>query len=125
MISSSGLWLLLGALLCLGTWPAVIEICGRSGRHPCHVYLDYSAAYFVVTCGVAAACDSSFFQRRLPVPLVLTAAGGGTMLMLGNLSFQRSLLLGVPVTVVLPLQASLTVVLGTSLNYWLQPELSS
>ena len=36
--------------------------------------------------------------------------------MLGNLSMQRSLIMGVPLSIVLPLQGSLTVVLGTTVN---------
>lgn len=52
---------------------------------------------------------------------ILLAAGGGCLLMLGNLSMQRALIMGVPLAIVLPMQGSLTVVLGTSINYLLQP----
>ena len=47
---------------------------------------------------------------------------GGTLLSLGNLGMQWSVVVfGAPLTTVLAIQASLTVALGTSLNYILEP----
>ena len=58
------------------------------------------------------------FPRREPLLEAswasIALAGGGGLLMAGNLSMQRSLLLGVPLSIVLPLQGGLYVVLGTS-----------
>ena len=45
---------LLAALLCCGTWPAVLQLAGAK-RHSTLVYLDYSAAYACVGCVVFAA----------------------------------------------------------------------
>lgn len=54
--------------------------------------------------------------------LTLTAVTGGCLLMVGNACMQTSLALGCPMTTLLPLQAALCVCIGTSLNYFLQPE---
>ena len=58
------------------------------------------------------------------VALALVAMLGGSLLCVGNLCLQIAVDLGCPLTVTLPLQASLTVILGTSLNYALQPRRS-
>jgi hypothetical protein len=48
---------------------------------------------------------------------------GGCLLALGNLSFQwATVVYRAPLTTILALQASLTVILGTSLNYILEPQ---
>lgn len=130
-----GVMLLLLSLFCLGTWPAVIDLCCLRGRHPCHVYLDYATSIMVCSLLQALTLGSDLFgassqpsfteQLSHPSPLLtLAAACGGAMLMFGNLSMQRALLMEVPLAIVLPLQGSLCVVLGTTINYMLQPELS-
>jgi hypothetical protein len=54
---------------------------------------------------------------------ILTACGGGALLSAGNLSMQWAVtVFEAPLTTVLALQSSLTVVLGTSLNFLLEPE---
>jgi len=58
--------------------------------------------------------------------LIATAMLGGAMLSFGNISFQWSTAVyGCPLTTVLGIQASLTVILGTSMNYLLQPEMTA
>ena len=61
-------------------------------------------------------------RTNLPWPLIATAMIGGTLLALGNISFQWATHYGLPLTTTLALQASLTVLLGTSLNYVLEPQ---
>ena len=59
-------------------------------------------------------------------PLILFALIGGSLLSMGNISMQWSVtVFGAPLTTVLAIQASLTVTLGTSINYILQPEKTS
>lgn len=129
----AGIPLLLLSLCCLGTWPAMMELCARRGRHLIHTYLDYSLSMMFCAC-LAALTLGTFgegdrlhpkftVQLRQPNgPLVLAALVGGFTLMLGNLCMQHALVMGVPLALVLPLQASLTVSLGTSINYLLSPE---
>ena len=55
--------------------------------------------------------------------LVMVSMLGGVFLSFGNLSLQWcTSVFGAPLTTVVALQASLTVVLGTSINYFLEPE---
>lgn len=55
--------------------------------------------------------------------LAMIAMLGGVFLSFGNLSLQWcTSVFGAPLTTVVALQASLTVVLGTSINYFLEPE---
>ena len=63
--------------------------------------------------------NSTLIQQT---PLILIAVLGGALLSLGNLTTQwSSTIYSTPLTTVLALQASMTVVLGTSLNYFLEP----
>lgn len=39
--------LMLGALVFLGTWPAIMNLVERRGRHLVHTYLDYSITNFL------------------------------------------------------------------------------
>jgi hypothetical protein len=55
--------------------------------------------------------------------LILVAMVGGALLSVGNLSMQwATCVFGAPLTTVLAMQASLTVVIGTSINYVLEPQ---
>jgi hypothetical protein len=55
--------------------------------------------------------------------LILVAMVGGALLSIGNLSMQwATSVFGAPLTTVLAMQASLTVVIGTSINYVLEPQ---
>jgi len=103
-------------------------------RNLCHVYMDYSVTYFVVSClplllAIALARNQQEKQQDhdtviLSSPLlILTACIGGSLLSTGNLSMQwATAIYGAPLTTVLALQASMTVVLGTTLNYWIEPD---
>lgn len=58
----------------------------------------------------------------LPFSLLATAMLGGALLSCGSLSLQWApAVYGAPLTTVLSIQASMAVVLGTSLNYLLEP----
>ena len=126
--SSAGVALLLFSLVCLGTWPALLDLSSLRGRHETHSYLDYATTVFAVATVVAVVAslvDGVSLIATLESSSALSAglaASGGLLLMLGNLSMQRALLMNVPLTIVLPLQGSLCVVIGTSANYALQPE---
>ncbi len=95
-------------------------------RHPCHVYLDYSFCY-VVTSMIPLIFElfqsnrgfSSLFSKPL---LIITVMIGGFLLSLANIAMQWSTFFGAPLTTVVALQSSLCVVLGTSINYLLQPD---
>jgi len=117
-------------------------VAGRyaQNRHPCHAYLDYALAYvafsstvpLLLSHWISSGEDSSsegdvsdsggggtLMQQ---VPLILSAAIGGSLLSLGNMSTQwATTVYASPLTTVLALQASLTVVLGTTINYKLEP----
>ena len=123
MAAAAGILILLFSLVALGTWPALLDLSYLRGRHAAHAYLDYSLTVLAVATVLAAASRQPLIVDGLLISGSL-AAGGGLLLMLGNLSMQRALIMGVPLAIVLPLQGSLTVVLGTSLNYLLQPERS-
>ena len=114
--------MLLFSLFALGTWPALLDLSALHGRHPTHAYLDYCSAVLLVA-GVLALGSGEPLADAGSASVML-AGGGGVLLMFGNLSMQRALLMGVPLTIVLPLQGSLTVVIGTTINYFLQPERS-
>jgi hypothetical protein len=146
-----GIALLIGSLVCLGTWPALLRLssysssgvsgegthklslCSRPiqayGRHPCHAYIDYSIAYvlasmFPILTGLALREAADDVSGSIWIPsLVGVAVMGGTLLSLGNMCMQwATVVFGAPLTTVLALQASMTVVIGTSINYLLQPE---
>jgi hypothetical protein len=101
------------------------------------VYIDYSLAYFMVSSvpyliwrltdnadDVERAVDSSKNQLpSLSAPLVGLAIFGGSLLSFGNLSMQwATAVYGSALTTVLAIQASMTVVLGTSVNFAIEPD---
>lgn len=122
-----GIVALLLSLVCLGTWPAMIRWCtfGQQERHPCHVYIDYSFSYVLSSCVPILASltlRSSSEQDYQSFLLTIIAMIGGMLLSFGNLAMQWAVVVfGAPLTTVLAIQASLTVVLGTSLNFFLEP----
>ncbi|KAI0516622.1 hypothetical protein KFK09_009299 [Dendrobium nobile] len=115
--------LMLVALLCLGTWPAIFTLLERRGRLPQHTYLDYSitnllaAIFFALTFGQIG--DSKYnmpnFLTQLSQdnwPSILFAMAGGVVLSLGNLATQYALaFVGLSVTEVIT--CSIAVVLGS------------
>ncbi|KAF3956916.1 hypothetical protein CMV_018011 [Castanea mollissima] len=122
------------ALLFLGTWPAVMTLLERRGRLPQHTYLDYSitnllaAVIIALTFGEIGKGTPSapnFFTQLSQDnwPSVLFAMAGGVVLSVGNLSTQYSwALVGLSVTEVI--SSSLTVVIGTTMNYFLDDKIN-
>ena len=105
-------------------------------RHICHVYMDYATSYFLVSSvplllGMLlgetqdepqAGEDVNCFLGAMSPLLIMVAMLGGTLLSLGNLSLQwATSIYGASLSVALAIQASMTVVLGTFLNFALEP----
>ncbi|XP_027914054.1 probable ureide permease A3 isoform X4 [Vigna unguiculata] len=122
------------ALFFLGTWPALLTMLERRGRLPQHTYLDYSITNFFAALLIAFTFgeigkgkpDEPNFLAQLAQdnwPSVLFAMGGGVVLSLGNLSSQYAFaFVGLSVTEVIT--ASITVVIGTTLNYFLDDKIN-
>ncbi|KAL1198383.1 Ureide permease 5 [Cardamine amara subsp. amara] len=121
------------SLLCLGTWPALMALLERRGRLPQHTYLDYSITNFLAAIFIAflfggSTPDAPSFITQLTQiqdnwPSVLFAMAGGVGLSFGNLATQYALaFVGLSVTEVTT--ASITVVLGTTVNYFLDNRLN-
>nr|APR63789.1 hypothetical protein [Populus tomentosa] len=109
------------ALFLLGTWPAVMTLLERRGRLPQHTYLDYS-----ITNLLAAVIIAFTFGWLMQDnwPSVMFAMAGGVVLSLGNLSTQYAwAFVGLSVTEVIT--ASITVVIGTTLNYFLDDKINN
>ncbi|KAG7563434.1 Ureide permease [Arabidopsis suecica] len=122
------------ALLSLGTWPAILTLLERRGRLPQHTYLDYSitnllaAIIIAFTFGQIGSTkpDSPNFITQLAQdnwPSVMFAMAGGIVLSLGNLATQYAwALVGLSVTEVVT--SSITVVIGSTLNYFLDDKIN-
>ncbi|CAH8390136.1 unnamed protein product [Eruca vesicaria subsp. sativa] len=124
------------SLLCLGTWPALLALLERRGRLPQHTYLDYSITNFLAAIfiafvfgqlGQSTPVAPSFITQLTQIqdnwPSVLFALAGGVGLSIGNLATQYALaFVGLSVTEVT--SASITVVIGTSVNYFLDNKLN-
>uniref|UniRef100_A0A0D9XZL9 Uncharacterized protein n=1 Tax=Leersia perrieri TaxID=77586 RepID=A0A0D9XZL9_9ORYZ len=118
--------LMLVSLLFLGTWPALLTLLERRGRLPQHTYLDYSvtnllaAAVIAMTFGQVGGSKPgmlSFFTQD-NWPSVLFAMAGGIALSIGNLISQYAwAFVGLSVTNIIC--SSLDVVVGTTVNYFL------
>ncbi|XP_030545615.1 ureide permease 1-like isoform X2 [Rhodamnia argentea] len=123
------------SLFFLGTWPAIFTFLERRGRLPQHTYLDYSVANLLAAVVIAftlgeigkGTTDSPNFLDQLSQdnwPSVLFAMAGGVLLSLGNLATQYALaLVGLSVTLVIT--CSMTVVIGTTVNYFLDNRINS
>ncbi|XP_068654276.1 ureide permease 1-like isoform X2 [Aristolochia californica] len=126
--------LLLAALLFLGTWPAVLTLLERRGRLPQHTYLDYSitnllaAVFIALTLGQIGGSrpDKPNFLTQLSQdnwPSVLFAMMGGLFLSIGNLATQYAFaFVGLSVTEVIT--SSIAVVIGTTMNYFLDSRIN-
>ncbi|ONK76183.1 uncharacterized protein A4U43_C03F24800 [Asparagus officinalis] len=126
--------LMLAALLFLGTWPAVLSLLERRGRLPQHTYLDYSITNLLAAVLIALTFgqigDSklntpNFFTQLTQDnwPSILFAMAGGIVLSLGNLATQYAwAYVGLSVTEVIT--SSITVVIGTTLNYFLDDRIN-
>ncbi|MQM02361.1 hypothetical protein Taro_035127 [Colocasia esculenta] len=126
--------LMLAALLFLGTWPAVLTLLERRGRLPQHTYLDYSitnllaAVLIALTFGQIGDGKPNMpnFLTQLTQdnwPSILFAMAGGVVLSLGNLATQYAwAYVGLSVTEVIT--SSITVVIGTTMNYFLDDRIN-
>ncbi|XP_042497010.1 ureide permease 2-like isoform X2 [Macadamia integrifolia] len=137
LVESKGgaIFCMLLSLFFLGTWPAILTLLERRGRLPQHTYLDYSitnllaAVIIALTFGQIGASkpDEPNFITQLSQdnwPSVLFAMAGGVVLSLGNLSTQYAwAFVGLSVTEVVT--SSLTVVIGTTLNYFLDDRINN
>ncbi|KAI5678897.1 hypothetical protein M9H77_09847 [Catharanthus roseus] len=122
------------ALLFLGTWPALLTLLERRGRLPQHTYLDYTITNLLAAVIIAftfgeigkSTLEKPNFIVQLSQnnwPSVLFAMAGGVVLSLGNLSTQYAWpFVGLSVTEVIC--ASITVVIGTTLNYFLDDKIN-
>ncbi|XP_062111462.1 ureide permease 1-like isoform X3 [Humulus lupulus] len=122
------------ALLFLGTWPAILTLLERRGRLPQHTYLDYSITNLLAAIIIALTFGEigkstpempNFLVQLSQVnwPSVMFAMAGGVVLSLGNLSTQYAwAFVGLSVTEVIT--ASITVVIGTTLNYFLDDRIN-
>ncbi|KAA0026191.1 ureide permease 1-like isoform X1 [Cucumis melo var. makuwa] len=122
------------ALLLLGTWPALLTLLERRGRLPQHTYLDYSItnllaaliiAFTFGEIGNSSLHHPNFIQQLSQDnwPSVMFAMAGGIVLSLGNLSTQYAwAFVGLSVTEVIT--SSITVVIGTTLNYFLDDKIN-
>ncbi|KAJ7561898.1 hypothetical protein O6H91_03G046400 [Diphasiastrum complanatum] len=117
------------SLWCLGSWPVFFHILEHRGRLPQHTYIDYAFSTFVVAVAFALTLgqigsgtpEEPNFTTQLSQengPSVAIAMLGGIALCLGNIGMQYSLaFLGISLAEVVT--ASLAVVVGTTLNYFL------
>ncbi|KAK1390929.1 Ureide permease [Heracleum sosnowskyi] len=122
------------SLLLLGTWPALFTLLESRGRLPQHTYLDYTITNFLAALviaftfgeiGESTAENPDFLVQLSQVnwPSVLFAMAGGAVLSLGNLATQYALaFVGLSVTNVMT--ASITVVIGTTFNYFLDDKIN-
>ncbi|KMS99280.1 hypothetical protein BVRB_2g046480 [Beta vulgaris subsp. vulgaris] len=125
---------MLASLLFLGTWPAILTLLERRGRLPQHTYLDYSITNFLaavliaVTFGQIGGSTPSmpnFFTQLTQDtwPCVLMAMGGGLFLSFGNVSIQYAWAF-VGLSVAQVVTSSIAVVIGTTLNYFLDDKIN-
>ncbi|CAL5093460.1 unnamed protein product [Urochloa decumbens] len=126
---SGAIGLMAVALVLLGTWPVVLAVLERRGRLPQHTFLDFSITNFLAAVVVALTFgqigpdtpETPNFLTQLTQnnwPSVLFAMAGGVTLSLGTLATQYGwAFVGLSVTEVMA--SSLKVVIGTTLNYFL------
>ncbi|RCV19097.1 hypothetical protein SEVIR_3G373200v4 [Setaria viridis] len=126
---SGAIGLMAVALVLLGTWPVVLAVLERRGRLPQHTFLDFSITNFLAAVLIALTFgqigpdtpETPNFLTQLSQnnwPSVLFAMAGGVTLSLGTLATQYGwAFVGLSVTEVMA--SSLKVVIGTTLNYFL------
>ncbi|OEL29786.1 Ureide permease 2 [Dichanthelium oligosanthes] len=126
---SGAIGLMAVALVLLGTWPVVLAVLERRGRLPQHTFLDFSITNFLAAVLIALTFgqigpdtpETPNFLTQLTQnnwPSVLFAIAGGVTLSLGTLATQYGwAFVGLSVTEVMA--SSLKVVIGTTLNYFL------
>ncbi|KAL6643091.1 hypothetical protein ACP70R_021272 [Stipagrostis hirtigluma subsp. patula] len=121
--------LMLVALLFGGTFGPLMLFMERRGRLPQHIYLDYSIANFLAAVLIAVTVGQigeskvdmpNFFTqlRQDNWPSILFAMAGGLALNLGGVVSQYAwAFVGLSVSYIV--MCSMTVVLGTTMNYFL------
>ncbi|CAN6338403.1 unnamed protein product [Urochloa humidicola] len=131
---SGAIGLMAVALVLLGTWPVVLAVLERRGRLPQHTFLDFSITNFLAAVLVALTFgqigpdtpETPNFLTQLTQnnwPSVLFAMAGGVTLSLGTLATQYGwAFVGLSVTEVMA--SSLKVVIGTTLNYFLDGQIN-
>ncbi|KAK6931336.1 Ureide permease, partial [Dillenia turbinata] len=125
------------SLFFLGTWPAIMTLLERRGRLPQHTYLDYTItnllaaviiAFTIGEIGDSNAESPNFLTQLSQIqdnwPSVLFAVAGGIVLSIGNLSAQYAWAF-VGLSVVQVVTASMAVVIGTTLNYFLDDKINN
>ncbi|KAJ7561543.1 hypothetical protein O6H91_03G046900 [Diphasiastrum complanatum] len=126
--------LMLVSLFFLGTWPAIMNFLERKGRLPQHTYLDYCITNYLAAILIAftlgqigsSTPETPNFLTQLKQdngPSVAFAMAGGVVLCLGNLSLQYALAF-VGLSVAEVISCSLTVVAGTTMNYFLDARIN-
>ncbi|EFJ12276.1 hypothetical protein SELMODRAFT_124621 [Selaginella moellendorffii] len=126
--------LMLTALVFLGTWPAIMNLLERRGRLPQHTYLDYCITNYIAAIVIAltlgqigeSSTQTPNFLEQLKQdnwPSVGFAMAGGIVLCLGNLSLQYALAY-VGLSVAEVISCSITVVAGTTMNYFLDDRIN-
>ncbi|KAL6529307.1 Phospholipid metabolism protein [Orobanche gracilis] len=125
---------MLFSLLFLGTWPALLTLLERRGRLPQYTYLDYTFTNLLAALIIAftfgeigkGTTENPNFINQLSQnnwPSVIFAMIGGIVLSLGNLSTQYAwAFVGLSVTEVIT--SSITVVVGTTMNYFLDDKIN-
>lgn len=122
------------SLFFLGTWPAIMTLLERRGRLPQHTYLDYTMtnllaaviiAFTFGEIGKSSPAKPNFLTQLSQDnwPSVLFAMAGGVVLSIGNLSTQYAWAF-VGLSVVEVVTSSITVVIGTTLNYFLDDKIN-
>ncbi|CAN6549264.1 unnamed protein product [Malus baccata var. baccata] len=122
------------SLFFLGTWPAILAMLERRGRLPQHTYLDYSITNFLAAVLIAltfgqigsSTPEEPNFLTQLSQdnwPCVLFAMAGGVVLSIGNLATQYAWPF-VGLAVVEVVTSSITVVIGTTFNYFLDDKIN-
>ncbi|DBA84068.1 TPA: hypothetical protein ACH3X1_006549 [Trebouxia sp. C0004] len=116
-----------------GTWGALLNLAERKGRHTAHTWMDFSIGFFLVSlvCGLTLGQfghsgkphpNEQFIQQlRLAhenAPLIGFAMASGVCIFFGNMGLMYALCLS-GVTIAVPLFSSFIVIVGTTLNYFL------
>ncbi|XP_044970263.1 ureide permease 2-like [Hordeum vulgare subsp. vulgare] len=123
--------LMVASLVLLGTWPVVLTVLEHRGRLPQHTYLDYYITNFLAAVLIALTFsqiggntpETPNFLTQLTKPQnywssIMFALAGGVVITLGTVATQYGwAYVGLSVTEVMA--SSLKVVIGTTLNYFL------
>ncbi|KAL6868116.1 hypothetical protein ACP4OV_014961 [Aristida adscensionis] len=123
--------LILLAIVCGGSFSALMQFMERRGRLPQHIYLDFAIANFLVAVLIAVTAGQigeskagmpNFFTQLSQIQdnwtSVLFAVAGGLTLSVGNMMNQYAMaFVGLAVSNIIA--CSMVAVLGTTVNYFL------